>query len=159
MSCTPDVAGSCSCRTLRVLFLSQQGLELLLCPASGASLMGELCQSWLPLLQQKCASDLNLFSLDPSLLLVSALLFQWAPSSCCFHRSWWDLRLLFSLGELESTPAERTAPWPHYCAAKFISLMIWPLLAVISLSAGWPGASLMLPEGREGALLLLKGIG
>lgn len=80
---------------------------------------------------------------------MSALLLQQARSSCGFQGSCWDLRLLFGLGVLESTPEEKTAPLSHFCAAKFISLMIWPLFAFISASASWTGASLLLAEERE----------
>lgn len=55
----------------------------------------------------------------------------------------WDLRLLFSLRMLESTPAKKPASLSHFCAAEFISLMMWPLFAFISAFANWTGASLL----------------
>lgn len=114
---------------------------MLLFLVSQASLTGKSCQFWLPLLPR--TFDLNIFSLDPSLLLWSTWLLQRAYSSPGFHQSCWDLRLLFSIRMLESTPVKELTSLSHFCAAEFISLMIWPLFAFISAFANWTGASLL----------------
>lgn len=122
MSTTPDLAGSSGCRTLQASFLSQQGLEVLLFPASRASLMGKSCQSWWPLLQKKWGFHLNIFSLDPSLLLVSVLPFQLLQLQ--FPQVMLGSEVVIQSGELESTPAKKAAPLSHLPAARFISVMI-----------------------------------
>lgn len=147
-------SGSSGCRTSWAPLLSQQGLEGLLCPGSQASLMGKSCQLWLPLLQQKCAFELNFF-----FLLILPFCFAFSVSSFqlwflwgilgseVLIQSWWagihsyrkDSPIVSLLSSQDNFFNDLTIAHLHFCLCK----ITWSLTA-----AAW-----------ERALVLLKGIG